>query len=270
MQTISLPIFRYKHNRLESVNDPLAVEEPLAIRLLYRQGGAEYSKDISVTMRTPGEDAALAVGFLFTEGILTDCAHIESIASLSENEIQLTLRADIPLDLSKIERHFYTSSSCGVCGKTSIAAIYTLIKKTDSVPDFSVSKALILGLNEKVKEKQAVFQATGGLHASALFTAEGDCIALSEDVGRHNALDKLIGGQLLQNALPLSQNLLFLSGRASFELIQKAAAAQIPVVCALGAPSSLAVQLAQETGITLIGFLKSDSFNLYTMPERVR
>lgn len=270
IETLSLPIIRYKENQLSAVQDTLAIEEPLEISLNYEKEGLYIQKNVSITMRTPGKDAELTLGFLFTEGILSSFLQVEKFEQLSPNQIMITTKKGTTLDLSKIERHFYTSSSCGVCGKSSIAAIQTVKKNYQSQAQFSISKESILHLNEKVKAEQAVFESTGGLHASALFSAEGNFLHLCEDVGRHNALDKLIGTQFLQNHLPLNKHILFLSGRASFELIQKAAMAEIPIICALGAPSSLAVELAQQANMTLIGFVKAHSFNIYCGEERVR
>lgn len=269
MKTIHLPIIRYKENELLAVNDTLAVEEPLEISLLYEKEGISYQKNISITMRTPGNDGALVAGFLFTEGILSSFSQVENMTQLGENQFVLKVKKNTALDLSKIERHFYTSSSCGVCGKSSIDAIQTLKKNYQSSVAIQVKKEMIVGLNEKVKEKQLIFESTGGLHASALFSMQGKCTHLCEDVGRHNALDKLIGEQFLLNQLPLHEHILFLSGRASFELIQKAAMAEIPIICALGAPSSLAVELAVATNTTLIGFVKANSFNIYCGGERI-
>ncbi len=269
MKTIELSLIRYKENEFIAVNDTLAVEEPLEISLVYEKEGLLHQKNISITMRTPGNDAPLVVGFLFTEGILTSYEQIENLQQLGENQFLVHIKKGVSLDLSKIERHFYTSSSCGVCGKSSIEAIQTLTQNYQSAARTKVKKEVIIGLNEKVKAKQIIFESTGGLHASALFSIEGICETLSEDVGRHNALDKLIGSQLLINKLPLSNHILFLSGRASFELIQKAAMAEIPIICALGAPSSLAVELAVATNTTLIGFVKAHSFNIYCGKERV-
>lgn len=269
MKTTEIAIIRYKDHQLQAVNDILAIEEPLEISLMYEQEGVLLTKNISITMRTPGNDAALVAGFLFTEGILSSVSQIESMEQVSENQFLIKVKKNINLDLSKIERHFYTSSSCGVCGKSSIDAIQTLKKNYQNKADFTIKKEIIVSLNAKVKSQQLIFESTGGLHASALFSVEGECKAVCEDVGRHNALDKLIGEQMLLNQLPLNTSILFLSGRASFELIQKAAMAEIPIVCALGAPSSLAVELAISANMTLIGFVKSDSFNIYCGAERV-
>lgn len=269
MKTVQIPIIRYKDNELAAVNDVLAVEEPLEISLLYEKEGVFHQKNISITMRTPGNDIHLALGFLFTEGILSSFSQIDNTHQISENQIIIKIKKGFSLDLSNIERHFYTSSSCGVCGKSSIEAIQTLKDGYISYYGLKISKEIILTLNEQVRKAQIIFESTGGLHASALFSASGNFIHLAEDVGRHNALDKLIGNFFSQNELPLTKHILFLSGRASFELIQKAAMAEIPIICALGAPSSLAVKLAGETNTTLIGFVKANSFNIYTGAERI-
>lgn len=269
MKTVQIPIIRYKDNELAAVNDVLAVEEPLEISLLYEKEGVFHQKNISITMRTPGNDIHLALGFLFTEGILSSFSQIDNTHQISENQIIIKIKKGFSLDLSNIERHFYTSSSCGVCGKSSIEAIQTLKDGYISYYGLKISKEIILTLNEQVRKAQIIFESTGGLHASALFSASGNFIHLAEDVGRHNALDKLIGNFFSENELPLTEHILFLSGRASFELIQKAAMAEIPIICALGAPSSLAVKLAGETNTTLIGFVKANSFNIYTGAERI-
>jgi FdhD protein len=269
MSTITHSIVRYKEGTLSTVDDVLAVEEPLEISLQYEQNGILHQKTVSITMRTPGDDAALVAGFLFTEGILSSSADIETIFQTDENRCCVVIKKGTSLDLSALERHFYTTSSCGVCGKSSIEAIRTLKQNYRSEASMRFKTTDLLSLNQKVTEHQIVFGRTGGLHASALFSEDGHCLHVAEDVGRHNALDKLIGAQFLAGNVPLTRNLLFLSGRASFELIQKAAMAEIPVVCALGAPSSLALDLARASHMTLIGFLKPQSFNIYCGAERV-
>ena len=270
-----------KINSLESTeraneNDLLAVEEPLEIRLVYGLNQERKTKSISITMRTPGNDFELAEGFLYTEGIIknhTDILNISYFNSLlnPENIVIVELKEYVELDLLKLERHFYTTSSCGVCGKASIDAVKTTgdNHKTTSNETIKVSKELIYSLPDILRKNQNVFESTGGLHASALFDLEGKLLITREDVGRHNALDKLIGVALTQNLLPLDKYILLLSGRASFELIQKAAMANIKIVAAVGAPSSLAVQMANEFGITLIGFLRDNRFNIYSGEERI-
>lgn len=257
--------------------DSLAIEEPLEIRLSFGQLPNRIIKNISVTMRTPGNDGELAIGFLFTEGIIKDKTDLKSVnhcfiscAENKENIIQVELNDHVVPKLSHADRNFYTTSSCGVCGKGSIDAIKTVSSyKLDAKDDFSISQETLLELPNSLRLQQQVFDATGGLHACALFNKNGELTLLREDVGRHNALDKLIGAALEKRWLPLNNSILLLSGRASFELIQKAAMAGISVVAAVGAPSSLAVQLADEFGITLIGFLRQQRFNIYTNEQRI-
>lgn len=246
-----------------TADDLLAVEEPLEI--VIRNPNSE--KTVSITMRTPGDDRALACGFLFTEGILSSLSDIDSISETRENQIVLTLNKEI--ETKQLDRNFYTTSSCGVCGKTSLDAIRTIKNKKAERNNVFVDRSVILNLSNQLYKKQEVFESTGGLHASALFTADGEFVELKEDVGRHNALDKLIGSHFLKDEFPLSKYVLLLSGRASFELIQKAVMAEIPFVAAIGAPSSLAVELAAEFNITLIGFLKRATFNIYTNPDNI-
>jgi FdhD protein len=253
-------------------DDLLAAEEPLEIRLGFGPRELRAQKSIAVTMRTPGSDFELALGFLFTEGIITRYSDVLLIKYCTEagsvenkgNIVRVELQEGIEPELIKQERNFYTSSSCGVCGKASIESIRTTGSRPASFSKVSVSKELILSLPDKLREKQAVFQHTGGLHGCALFDNQGNLLLLSEDVGRHNALDKLIGNALVSGDHCLDQAILLLSGRASFELIQKAVMASIPLVCAVGAPSSLAVETAKAFGITLLGFLRENRFNIYT------
>ena len=251
--------------------DDLAVEEPLEIQLGYVESGKKVKKSISVTMRTPGNDDELAVGFLFTEGIITEKSQVKAIGNdvFDENKVIVTLADGFLPQINSLERNFYTTSSCGVCGKASIDAIKTVSAYQNDVKALTVNKQVIFSLKDKLNVQQSIFESTGGLHASALFDLNGNFIALREDVGRHNALDKLIGNALLSDLLPLADKILLLSGRASFELIQKAGMAGIKVVAAIGAPSSLAVKLAEESNITLIGFLKNDKFNIYSGFERI-
>lgn len=262
-------VYKFKDNSLSPFEDQLALEEPLEILLFGRQNGEPFKKPISITMRTPGQDIELAAGFLFTEGLLTDHKDLDYIRQSGENTVSVKLRDELKIDLTKLERHFYTNSSCGVCGKGSLENLRSLEPGRQIQSGFSIDYRELFSLNEKVRQVQNVFQSTGGLHASALFDSKAELMDIYEDVGRHNALDKVVGHYFLQGQLPLSHALLFLSGRASFELLQKAAMAGIPVVTALGAPSSLAVETAEEFGITLIGFLKDKTFNLYTHPERI-
>ena len=250
------------------VEDELAVEEPLEIQLGWQQPTGYAQKNISVTMRTPGNDAELAAGFLFTEGIVQHIDQIQHILP-QENSVLVTLKPGVVPQLQQAERNFFTTSSCGVCGKTGIDAIKTVPVFTQQRPALVAPAALFYGLQQTLQQQQVVFESTGGLHAAGLFNLNGDCVLLREDVGRHNAVDKVIGAALQNGQLPLHQFILLLSGRAGFELIQKAVMAGIQVIAAVGAPSSLAVQLATEHGITLIGFLRKDRFNVYSGAERV-
>ena len=269
----------------QQFDDLLAVEEPLEIRVAFRENGKLTHRAISITMRTPGDDADLAAGFLFSEGILgspdeilqirhcglkirTGKGAIERASALNSNTIRVDLRDDIVVDLKRLERHFYTSSSCGVCGKTSIEAVGTGAEKLPK-PGFVVSRDVIHQLPEMLRSAQSVFEETGGLHASGLFTPDGQLDVICEDVGRHNALDKVIGRKFLAGEIPLSDRILMVSGRASFELVQKSLMAGIPILAAVGAPSSLAVELAREFGMTLIGFVRDGRFNVYCGGERV-
>ena len=259
-------IHKYKGTSHWEETDLLAVEEPLEIRLEYGPVRKRKSKNISITMRTPGADEDLAAGFLFTEGIVRKASDIFSVKVWGENLVMVSLQPDFDFDLQKLERHFYTSSSCGVCGKASIDAVKTIATPPVSCPinDWEINPEIIYALPDALRKAQETFESTGGLHACAIFDRAGKLLALREDVGRHNALDKLIGHYLQKNRIPLDDHILLLSGRASFELIQKAAMAGIRFVCAVGAPSSLAVETAESFGITLIGFLREGRFNLYS------
>jgi len=266
----------------EEFDDVLAVEEPLEIRLGPTDG---THKAISITMRTPGSDAELAAGFLFTEGMISSPEQIRKIrhcglkigkgsgtldraVSLNSNTIRVDLVEGVEVDLERLKRHFYTSSSCGVCGKTSIEALRTGAKPLNT-SDLKVRSDIIHALPTSLRISQDIFDRTGGLHASALFSADGELDIVCEDVGRHNALDKVIGSKLLAGEMPLSDRVLLVSGRASFELVQKALMAGIPILAAVGAPSSLAVELASEFGMTLIGFVRDGRFNIYSGNERI-
>ncbi|MBL0047954.1 MAG: formate dehydrogenase accessory sulfurtransferase FdhD [Bacteroidetes bacterium] len=254
------------------MEDVLAVEEPLEIRLAYGPLNARIQKSISVTMRTPGNDVELGLGFLFTEGVIKSGSEIKNTKHLDfeKNLILFECHENSSPSIAKLERNFYTTSSCGVCGKSSIDAIRIVCEPIIEIENIQVSMDTIVKLPEQLREQQSIFESTGGLHASALFDLDGKFVALREDVGRHNALDKLIGFALASNLLHLQNHILVLSGRASFELIQKAAMANIKVIAAVGAPSSLAVQLAQEFGITLIGFLRGERFNIYSNKQRIK
>ncbi len=262
-------------NLTETAVDLLAVEEPLEIRLGFSENGKPTHKAVSITMRTPSSDAELAVGFLFTEGILQSENQIKAVKHCgkfpnNQNTIRVDLAENTKIDFTKLERNFYTTSSCGVCGKSSLEALNVAGAKRIEVTTFpKVSVEIIHELPEKLRQAQNIFDQTGGLHAAAIFDISGNLIHLKEDVGRHNAVDKLIGAQFLAEALPLDNKILFLSGRASFELIQKAVMAQVPIVCAVGAPSSLAVEAAKRFNISLLGFVRDKRFNIYSGNERI-
>ncbi len=279
--TSEAAVRRISSNGVEPVEDVLAVEEPLEIRLGFPDG---THKAVSITMRTPGEDGELAVGFLFTEGILKSAEQVKQVrhcglkigrvkgtvdraSALNSNTIRVDLVDGVELDLKRLERHFYTTSSCGVCGKSSIEALQTGAKKIEA--DLTIASDVIHGLPETLRSAQSTFDKTGGIHASALFKSDGTLDIVREDVGRHNALDKVIGAKFLGDETPLSDRILLVSGRASFELVQKALMAGIPILAAVGAPSSLAVELAKEFGMTLIGFVRDGRFNIYCGGERV-
>jgi FdhD protein len=268
--TITMDIVKVNDTTSLSAGDVLAIEEPLEIQLSYRENGTEKFRKVSVTMRTPGNDAELGAGFLFTEGILKSKQEIESIKEQEgDNEVLVHLAEDVLPELKNTERNFYTTSSCGVCGKSSIDAIKTTSVFAPSEDAIHLDPEVIYSLPDKLRLQQEIFDSTGGLHASALFDLDGNFITLREDVGRHNALDKVIGSALLNDQLPLNETILLLSGRASFELVQKAAMAGIKIIAAVGAPSSLAVSLAAESGISLIGFLRAGRFNIYTHNKRI-
>ncbi len=243
--------------------DAVVVEEPLEIRAGWSASGEPREKSISVTMRTPGDDADLAAGFLFTEGLIHSADDIESLRHWSSpNVIRVALHHGARIDASKLDRHFYTTSSCGVCGKTSIESLRVA---TQSAPRRShpVTAALIHQLPAALQQHQGAFHATGGLHAAALFDFTAAVVRSREDIGRHNAVDKVIGSLFLERRTPLSDTILMVSSRGSFEIVQKAIVAGIPVVASVGAPSTLAIDLASEFHVTLLGFVRNERFNVY-------
>jgi FdhD protein len=275
--------------------DNLAMEEPLEIQLTYGPSSSRQTRSISVTMRTPGDDFDLAAGFLMTEGVVQDANDIEQIAyaghpfnpehqevpeqssphamdalklGLRQNIVRVDLATDVAVSLATLQRNFYTTSSCGICGKASLLALRTVCPPRVA-NHFRVDAHLLCKLPGRLRASQGVFERTGGLHAAGLFDANGNLLSLREDVGRHNAVDKLIGSAFLADRTPLRDRLLLLSGRASFELLQKALMGGVPMVAAVGAPSSLAVQVAKEFDITLVGFLRDDHFNIYHGSDRI-
>ncbi len=251
--------------------DQLATEEPLEIRL---QAAGE-TRRVAVTMRTPGHDPELAAGFLYAEGIIGSWSDIGRFVLVhtsegrpQENVIVVELAKEAMPDLSPLERHFYTTSACGVCGKAGLESLLT--NHAPKIPEGPrVTADLLYSLPDKLRSAQGVFGATGGLHAAAIFDRHANLLAAREDVGRHNALDKVIGCALSQGLLPLHGHIVMVSGRSSYEIVQKCIAAEAPVVCAVSAPSSLAVSMAREYGITLIGFLRDNRLNIYAGPERL-
>jgi FdhD protein len=259
--------------------DAIAVEEPLEIRLLKERTAAEgedenggTGRSISITMRTPGNDSELALGFLYGEGLLSEPRDVIDVRPCGPtgNVLRVTVRADLPFDFERLARNFYTSSSCGVCGKASIEAVTASAGLRRVTGDLVVSESVLRGLPDTLRKAQEGFAETGGMHAVGIFTADGVLVASREDVGRHNAMDKLVGAALRANQLPWSDRVVLLSGRASFELLQKAMMAGAPVVAAIGAPSTLAIELAESADITLVAFLRAGGCNVYCHSARVK
>ncbi len=260
-------IFKHSDNLIVEIEDQISIEEPLEISI--QSIHIPKKKNISITMRTPADDLELATGFLFTEGILRSPDSVKEM-KVSENKVTVHLNDNVDIDLDKITRHFYTSSSCGVCGKASIEAINTIAEYEPTHHQLNVDADIIKSLPSSLRKQQDIFQQTGGLHAAALCDTNGNILTIKEDVGRHNALDKLIGHYFLIDQLPLEKSILLLSGRISFELVQKAIMAGVQFIVAVGAPSSLAVTLAEEYDVTLVGFTKSDRFNVYNGNYRIK
>lgn len=265
-------IWVVENNNFVTHSDQLATEEPLEIRLDYPK------QTIAVTMRTPGADFDLAAGFLYSEGVIKNQEDIAKISycvdpkvdgKQRQNIINVSLKSELNPNLTTLERHFLTTSACGVCGKASIESLQ--IKGFSAIPlGLEVSPEIIYSLPDKLNTAQRVFKSTGGLHAAGLFNSEGKLLKLREDVGRHNALDKLIGSEFLAGQLPLNNLMVMVSGRSSFEILQKCITAGLPIVCAVSAPSSLAVEIAKRFNITLVGFLRGRKFNIYSGVERIK
>ena len=275
---MEMPVLRVRSGLDDDVRcDVLAVEEPLEIRIGIRNDGKLEHRAVSITMRTPGDDHSLAAGFLFTEGIINDRSQISRIRNCGipakdrdfQNTVVVELNDGVEVDFKRLERNFYTTSSCGVCGKSSIEALYTGAKRIADTSSAKIDPDLLHRLPDKLMSAQSAFEKTGGLHASAIFDPDGKMVVVAEDVGRHNALDKVIGQMFLAGETPISGHILMVSGRASFELVQKALMAGIPILAAVGAPSSLAVELAREFEMTLIGFVRDGRFNIYCGEERI-
>lgn len=268
--TVRRPVRKLTEGGQRRRADLLAAEEPLELRV----GG----KALAVTMRTPGHDVELAHGFLLSEGVVTSrddvfaaryCDGVDDQGRNTYNVLDLTLADGVAPPETGVERNFYTTSSCGVCGKAALDAVKLKTRFAPGGSAFAVTTEVLAGLPDALREQQRVFASTGGLHAAGLFRADGSLLAVREDVGRHNAVDKVLGWALLEGRVPLSECGLLVSGRASFELVQKAAMAGVPFLAAVSAPSSLAVELAEENGMTLVGFLRGSSMNLYTGDRRV-
>ncbi|MDH3748062.1 MAG: formate dehydrogenase accessory sulfurtransferase FdhD [Gammaproteobacteria bacterium] len=275
--SFAVDINKHRRGRNSVRADSVAVEEPLEIRLGFTTPDGRATRSISITMRTPGNDEDLAAGFLFTEAIIHSSSDIASIDvcgppapdSGNHNVIRVELQPDVAVDLGRLQRHFYTTSSCGVCGKTSLDALKVVGHKplTADVPAFS--ETILVAMPDKLRAAQETFEETGGLHAAGAFDTDGNLIATMEDVGRHNAVDKVIGRLLRDDKLPAKELGMMVSGRASFELMQKTLVAGMPLLAAVSAPSSLAVQLAREFNMTLVGFLRGDTFNIYAGDGRL-
>ncbi len=261
----------------QSLADKVAIEEPLEIRLGYSTPDGRTATSISITMRTPGHDEDLATGFLFSESIIKRTRDVQSVQpcgppapdSGNHNIVRVDLAPDVQVDLGRLQRHFYTTSSCGVCGKSSLEALH--ITGVERRPDGGTrfARDMLVGLPDKLREAQKTFAETGGLHAAAAFDSHGELVVTREDVGRHNAVDKVIGVLFAKDLLPADDLGLIVSGRTSFELMQKTLMAGMPLLAAVSAPSSLAVQLAREFNVSLIGFLRGDTFNIYSGEERI-
>jgi FdhD protein len=254
-------------------SDVLTTEEPLEIRVSI----AGRSKTVGITMRTPGADFELAVGFLFGEGVITQRTQVVQVSYCKDTDLPADQLYNIVIveldptsepDLRPLDRHFYTSSACGVCGKANLESI-ALRGVTRLGSDMTVAATTIAALPDRLRDSQRVFSHTGGLHSAGLFTTGGELVASREDVGRHNALDKLVGWALLDGRMPLSEHVVLVSGRSSFELAQKCVTAGVPILCSVSAPSSLAVDVAAEFGMTLVGFLRDERFNVYAGAERI-
>ena len=270
-------VTKFKKNRLENTEDFISIEEPLEISLKYKDNEKFISRSLSITMRTPGNDEDLVRGFLFNEQIIENIKDIESIESFGEkvgqyniqNKIIVTLNNSKNINISKIKKDFLSNSSCGVCGKSSLDALEITKKQKASKSNPKISKDIIIKSPNTLRQNQSEFAKTGGIHASGLFSSNGDLLSLKEDVGRHNALDKLIGDSLLNGFLKPEDQFITCSGRLNFELVQKVLMTNIGLMIGVGAPTSLAIDLANRFDMTLIGFVKEDSFNIYTNNQKV-
>ena len=270
-------VLKFKSNQSEEVDDLISIEEPLEISIKFKDQDKWVNQILSITMRTPGHDEDLVRGFLFNEQIVQNISHIESIKSFGDkvgqykiqNKILATLNNSQNINITKIKREFLTNSSCGVCGKSSLDALEIIKKDKTSLTEPKLTKEVILQSPEILRNSQSEFSKTGGIHASGLFTSNGKLIAISEDVGRHNALDKLVGNILNNKLLNSREQFITCSGRLNFELVQKVLMTNIGIMIGVGAPTSLAIDLASKFNMTLIGFVKKDSFNIYTNNQKV-
>ena len=270
-------IVKFRENKFENVDDFISIEEPLEISIKYKEHDKWIKNSLSITMRTPGHDEDLVRGFLFNEQIIQGLNDIETIESFGEkvgqyniqNKILVTLNNSENVNISKIKRDFLTNSSCGVCGKSSLDALEILKKEKTSKSNPKLSKEVLINSPSMLRENQSEFAKTGGIHASGLFSSNGNLISLREDVGRHNALDKLIGNSLISKNLQPNDQFITCSGRLNFELVQKVLMTNIGLMIGVGAPTSLAIDLANKFDMTLVGFVKEDSFNIYTNKQKV-
>ena len=270
-------VFKFKSENLDDFNDHISIEEPVEIIIKYKDKEIWVEKTISVTMRTPGDDEDLVRGFLFNEKKIKKIDYIEKIELTGKpteqyglkNKIVVTINNSDNIDVDKIKRNFLTNSSCGVCGKSSLDALEIIKKDKILKSNPKISKEVLMSSPKKLRKNQSEFSKTGGIHASGLFSAQGDIVAIKEDVGRHNALDKLIGYALKENLLDNTSQFLACSGRLNFDLVQKALMANIGILIGVGAPTSLAIDLANKFDMTLVGFVKEDSFNIYSNKDRI-
>ena len=270
-------VLKYSSNKFENIDDLISIEEPLEISLKYKESDKWINQSLSITMRTPGDDEDLVRGFLYNEQIITNISDIDSIESYGDkvgqyniqNKILATLNNSKNINIAKIKRDFLTNSSCGVCGKSSLDALEIIKKNKTNSSEPKIKKEVIVKSPDILREGQSEFSKTGGIHASGLFNSNGELVAVREDVGRHNALDKLIGCALKNNQIDPKTQFITCSGRLNFELVQKVLMTDIGIMIGVGAPTSLAIDLANKFDITLVGFVKRDSFNIYTNNKKV-
>ena len=269
VSSLATTVSKISGSARQTVDDHVAVEEPLEIRLGFETPAGRTEQSVSITMRTPGADEELATGFLFGEGILRSRGDVAVVKPCrGDNTVRVELDDDVSVDLDRLARHFYTSSSCGVCGKASLEALHVQ-GCAPLAGELRIGRDDLIDLPNRLRNVQTTFDETGGLHAAAAFDSTGQLVVVREDVGRHNAVDKVVGALFSEGRLPAGDLGLVVSGRASFELVQKALVAGMPMLAAVGAPSSLAVELAQEFNVTLVGFLRGESFNVYAAKERI-